>query len=134
VSGIDALMIIQSFASAIARDDPNDYAKFCTSDVVFVHRPSGNIIRGLCAISASFTSWRREFSVLTPEILDAFASQDRAVAQLRWIGRHKSRNSHVDFVGCWVLALREEKLCEIVDFYDGATYQLQVDGAHAGRR
>jgi len=129
VSEKDALMIIRPFVSAIARDDREAYKTFLTSDIVFVHRPSGNTIRGFDAVSASFTKWRREFSELSIEILDAFASQNRAVAQLRWKGRHGSKNLNVDFIGCWVLSIRDEKLCEIVDFYDKGTYQQQIDRA-----
>ena len=129
MSGENAVMIVRSVLDAFARNDPKGYEKHFTNDIIFVHRPSGNTLRGLDAVSASFANWRREFSEVSTEILDEFAFENRAVAQIRWSGRLGSRNIEIDFIACWVLSFREEKLCEIVDFYDKDTYQQQIDRA-----
>jgi ketosteroid isomerase-like protein len=129
MSGENAVMIVRSVLGAFARNDPKGYEKHFTNDIILVHRPSGNTLRGLDAVSASFANWRREFSEVSTEILDEFAFENRAVAQIRWSGRLGSKNIEIDFIACWVLSLREEKLCEIVDFYDKGTYQQQIDRA-----
>ena len=125
------LGVVRAWLDAFNDGERERFRALLAEDVVFVQRPLDREERGGDVVTASFFEWRAGFLGLQGEIRDAFESADRVAAEVVWRGIAKTRRAaslgrEVGFPACFLFALREGDIVEIIDYYDRLSFAQQL--------
>ena len=95
-------------------------------EVVFQQRATDGVHRGAQEVAASFFGWRSGFLGLHGEISSAFGDADRVALEVIWSGIHRSSEKSVCLRACLLVAVRDGRVAEIVDYFDRLSFAEQL--------
>jgi ketosteroid isomerase-like protein len=105
----------------------------CTDDLFGeeIADPHPNL--GLKAVADTYIDLFMGFPNCMSQIITEFASGDHALIEVRWTGMNSgpfrgelATNKPVDCRIAYIFEFRDQKICHITEFYDGATVAAQM--------
>ena len=119
----------RAWLAALNSADWPTFVDLLADDAVFTfsHRlPDDSAhLRGSAAVLESFRGWRSGFAQLTGQVVESIGIGERAAVRLWWTGATVGGRP-VAFAACHWVGTREDKIVEIVDFFDEKTYDAMV--------
>jgi steroid delta-isomerase-like uncharacterized protein len=125
--------LVKKWLDAMNEHKVDQMSSLCSEDAVGDEVADPPPAKGRDKIAKSYRELFEGFPGCKAEILNIFGSQNQVLAEVRWTGTNKgafrgtpATGKLVDIRIAYIFQIKNQKICKITEYYDGATVTAQM--------